>query len=82
MQTVMLTLHSSVRIRGAECGIEAIILGVITSIGGFLFGYDTVCVLYPLLSNIQWLIRNRVKSLACSSSRTLFSASDRTKAMV
>ncbi|KAA8622973.1 AraJ Arabinose efflux permease [Pyrenophora tritici-repentis] len=31
----------SVRIRGAECGIEAIMLGVITSIGGFLFGYDT-----------------------------------------
>ncbi|KAF1838302.1 general substrate transporter [Decorospora gaudefroyi] len=31
----------SVRLRGAECGIEAIVLGVITSIGGFLFGYDT-----------------------------------------
>ncbi|CAA9962239.1 High affinity glucose transporter ght1 [Pyrenophora teres f. maculata] len=31
----------SVRVRGAECGIEAILLGVITSIGGFLFGYDT-----------------------------------------
>jgi len=31
----------AVKIRGAECGIEAIILGVITSIGGFLFGYDT-----------------------------------------
>ncbi|USP79805.1 hypothetical protein yc1106_07079 [Curvularia clavata] len=31
----------SVKIRGAECGIEAIMLGVITSIGGFLFGYDT-----------------------------------------
>ncbi|CAO2649097.1 Nn.00g100460.m01.CDS01 [Neocucurbitaria sp. VM-36] len=31
----------SVRIRGADCGIEAIMLGVVTSIGGFLFGYDT-----------------------------------------
>ncbi|CBX90368.1 hypothetical protein IAQ61_001866 [Plenodomus lingam] len=31
----------SVRVRGAECGMEAIILGCITSIGGFLFGYDT-----------------------------------------
>lgn len=31
----------SVRVRGAECGIEAIMLGCVTSIGGFLFGYDT-----------------------------------------
>ncbi|ROT36139.1 high-affinity glucose transporter ght2 [Sodiomyces alkalinus F11] len=31
----------SVRINGAECGVEAILLGVVTSIGGFLFGYDT-----------------------------------------
>ncbi|KAK4235444.1 putative Low-affinity glucose transporter [Achaetomium macrosporum] len=31
----------SVRINGADCGVEAIILGVVTSIGGFLFGYDT-----------------------------------------
>ncbi|PSN65012.1 general substrate transporter [Corynespora cassiicola Philippines] len=31
----------SVRINGADCGIEAIMLGVVTSIGGFLFGYDT-----------------------------------------
>ncbi|KAF2014743.1 general substrate transporter [Aaosphaeria arxii CBS 175.79] len=30
-----------VKINGAECGIEAIMLGVVTSIGGFLFGYDT-----------------------------------------
>jgi SP family sugar:H+ symporter-like MFS transporter len=37
-----LTKHySSIRVRGAECGIEAIMLGVITSIGAFLFGYDT-----------------------------------------
>lgn len=38
----MLTFHSSVRVRGADCGIEAIMLGCVTSIGGFLFGYDTV----------------------------------------
>jgi len=31
----------SVKVNGAECGIEAIMLGVVTSIGGFLFGYDT-----------------------------------------
>lgn len=31
----------SVRVNGADCGIEAIVLGVVTSIGGFLFGYDT-----------------------------------------
>ncbi|KAJ4289273.1 hexose transporter hxt5 [Collariella sp. IMI 366227] len=31
----------SVRINGADCGVEAIFLGVVTSIGGFLFGYDT-----------------------------------------
>jgi hypothetical protein len=40
---IVLTNESSVKIRGADCGIEAIMLGVITSIGGFLFGYDTVC---------------------------------------
>jgi MFS transporter, SP family, sugar:H+ symporter len=28
-------------VNGADCGIESIILGIITSIGGFLFGYDT-----------------------------------------
>jgi SP family sugar:H+ symporter-like MFS transporter len=32
----------AIKIRGAEVGAEAIILGCITSIGGFLFGYDTV----------------------------------------
>ncbi|KAH8726239.1 monosaccharide transporter-like protein [Phaeosphaeriaceae sp. PMI808] len=31
----------SVKIRGAECGIEAIILGCIASIRGFIFGFDT-----------------------------------------
>ncbi|KAF2683280.1 general substrate transporter [Lentithecium fluviatile CBS 122367] len=31
----------SVRVNGADCGIEAIMLGVVTSVGGFLFGYDT-----------------------------------------
>lgn len=31
----------SVRVNGADCGAEAIALGVVTSIGGFLFGFDT-----------------------------------------
>ncbi|KAK3989636.1 putative Low-affinity glucose transporter [Cladorrhinum sp. PSN332] len=31
----------SIRVNGADCGVEALILGAITSIGGFLFGYDT-----------------------------------------
>ncbi|KAF4974953.1 hypothetical protein FZEAL_8216 [Fusarium zealandicum] len=31
----------SIKVNGADCGAEAILLGVITSIGGFLFGYDT-----------------------------------------
>ncbi|SPN99733.1 related to sugar transporter [Cephalotrichum gorgonifer] len=31
----------SIRINGADCGLESILLGVITSIGGFMFGYDT-----------------------------------------
>lgn len=26
---------------GADCGVESILLGVVTSVGGFLFGYDT-----------------------------------------
>ncbi|KAL8761850.1 MAG: hypothetical protein Q9184_002053 [Pyrenodesmia sp. 2 TL-2023] len=32
---------AKIRINGADCGLEAVFLGVITSIGGFLFGYDT-----------------------------------------
>ncbi|KAK4155299.1 general substrate transporter [Chaetomidium leptoderma] len=35
------TSLGSIRINGADCGVEALILGVITSLGGFLFGYDT-----------------------------------------
>ncbi|PHH88542.1 hypothetical protein CDD83_7409 [Cordyceps sp. RAO-2017] len=31
----------SIRVNGAECGAEALILGATTSVGGFLFGYDT-----------------------------------------
>ncbi|KAI0009980.1 general substrate transporter [Xylariaceae sp. FL0662B] len=30
-----------IRVNGAECGVEALLLGATTSIGGFLFGYDT-----------------------------------------
>ncbi|UZP40786.1 hypothetical protein NXS19_008602 [Fusarium pseudograminearum] len=33
--------QKSIKVNGADCGVEAILLGVITSIGGFLFGYDT-----------------------------------------
>ncbi|CAG9956379.1 unnamed protein product [Clonostachys rosea f. rosea IK726] len=31
----------SVKVNGAEVGAESLLLGVVTSIGGFLFGYDT-----------------------------------------
>ncbi|KAK8124581.1 uncharacterized protein PG998_000340 [Apiospora kogelbergensis] len=31
----------SIRVNGADCGVEAIFLGAVTSLGGFLFGYDT-----------------------------------------
>ncbi|KAM5347855.1 hypothetical protein ACJ41O_007679 [Fusarium nematophilum] len=31
----------SIKVNGADCGAEALLLGVVTSIGGFLFGYDT-----------------------------------------
>ena len=33
--------RKSIRVNGADCGVESLILGAITSIGGFLFGYDT-----------------------------------------
>ncbi|OLN81054.1 High-affinity fructose transporter ght6-like protein 2 [Colletotrichum chlorophyti] len=33
--------QKSIRINGADCGVEALVLGGVTSIGGFLFGYDT-----------------------------------------
>ncbi|KAK1754749.1 hexose transporter 2 [Echria macrotheca] len=33
--------QKSIRINGADCGVEALMLGATTSIGGFLFGYDT-----------------------------------------
>jgi SP family sugar:H+ symporter-like MFS transporter len=41
----------SIKLKGADCGFEAIMLGVITSIGGFLFGYDTVCFTVTVLSS-------------------------------
>lgn len=33
--------NRSIRVNGADCGVESILLGVVTSVGGFLFGYDT-----------------------------------------
>ncbi|KAK0704871.1 general substrate transporter [Lasiosphaeris hirsuta] len=33
--------QKSIRINGADCGLESLLLGATTSIGGFLFGYDT-----------------------------------------
>ncbi|KAH9891441.1 general substrate transporter [Xylariomycetidae sp. FL2044] len=37
----MLLGKKSIRVNGADCGVEAILLGATTSMGGFLFGYDT-----------------------------------------
>jgi hypothetical protein len=54
----------SIKVRGSECGIEAIILGLITSIGGFLFGYDTVRQTWMALS-ITPTHESRVKSRPC-----------------
>ncbi|EJT72421.1 high-affinity glucose transporter ght2 [Gaeumannomyces tritici R3-111a-1] len=33
--------QKSIKINGADCGVEALILGWVTAMGGFLFGYDT-----------------------------------------
>lgn len=35
-----MSLVRSIKIKGADCGIDALFLAIITSIGGFLFGYD------------------------------------------
>lgn len=40
-QLKLILLDRSFKINGANCGVEALILGAITSVGGFLFGYDT-----------------------------------------
>lgn len=37
----LLAMNRSFKINGADCGVEALVLGAVTSIGGFLFGYDT-----------------------------------------
>ncbi|KAG5937825.1 hypothetical protein E4U60_001703 [Claviceps pazoutovae] len=33
--------NKSIKVNGVNCGVEALVLGATTSIGGFLFGYDT-----------------------------------------
>ncbi|KAG5991103.1 hypothetical protein E4U54_003957 [Claviceps lovelessii] len=33
--------RKSIKVNGVNCGVEALVLGATTSIGGFLFGYDT-----------------------------------------
>ncbi|KAG5927109.1 hypothetical protein E4U42_002588 [Claviceps africana] len=33
--------RKSIKVNGVNCGVEALLLGATTSIGGFLFGYDT-----------------------------------------
>lgn len=55
LSQTLLTKNRSVRINGADCGIEAIMLGVVTSIGGFLFGYDTVRI--PFFQKLQQKLR-------------------------
>lgn len=62
--------NSSIKVRGAACGIEAIMLACITSIGGFLFGYDTVWLTIPSTTKTI-LTSSRVKSLPCCFSETL-----------
>lgn len=37
----MLSICRSIKVNGADCGVEALILGSVTALGGFLFGYDT-----------------------------------------
>jgi SP family sugar:H+ symporter-like MFS transporter len=33
--------QKSFKVNGADCGLETLVLGITTSMGGFLFGYDT-----------------------------------------
>lgn len=55
----------SIKLRGAECGIEAVLLGCVTSIGGFLFGYDTVRLVRCNMCNQQNANGQRVKFRPC-----------------
>ncbi|KAJ8109078.1 hypothetical protein OPT61_g7719 [Boeremia exigua] len=80
---------TSIKLRGAEVGIEAVMLGVVTSIGGFLFGYDTGQISSMLLfpdfkrrfgqyqdGNGEWQFDVEISSLVVSmmSIGTLFGA--------
>ncbi|OSS53939.1 hypothetical protein B5807_01605 [Epicoccum nigrum] len=70
---------TSIKLRGAEVGIEAVMLGVVTSIGGFLFGYDTGQISSMLLfpdfkrrfgqyqdANGEWQFETEISSLVVS----------------
>ncbi|PHH59262.1 hypothetical protein CDD81_3519 [Ophiocordyceps australis] len=39
-QRLTTVVFRSVTINGARCGIESITMGIVTSMAGFLFGYD------------------------------------------
>ncbi|QPH18270.1 hypothetical protein C2857_003274 [Epichloe festucae Fl1] len=55
--------RKSIKINGADCGVEALILGATTSVGGFLFGYDTGQI------SAMLLFRNFVDSFAQTNSK-------------
>merc|ERR1712072_76541 len=57
----------SMKINGAHCGIEAIVLGIVTNIGGFLFGYDRSNFWYAPFQRLQrplWSTRTRRRRLS------------------
>jgi SP family sugar:H+ symporter-like MFS transporter len=61
----------SIKVKGADCGFDAFFLAIITSIGGFLFGYDIGQISGVLLYNdfnyrFLWGGTATVKSLLVS----------------